>query len=91
MRGGEPDEWDGPTGARLNHLDAYLKLLDEDRAYFTAADIQSFERYRTQLDDALRALGSYHRHPVLERQGDVVRIGDEIGRASCRERVSSPV
>ena len=28
------------------------------------------------LDDALRALGSYHRHPVLERQGDVVRIGD---------------
>lgn len=28
------------------------------------------------LDDALRALGSYHRHPVLERHGDVVRIGD---------------
>ena len=29
-----------------------------------------------RLQRTLRALGSYHRHPVLERQGDVVRIGD---------------
>ena len=36
-------------------LDAYLKLLDEDRAYFTAADIQSFEKYRSHLDEALRS------------------------------------
>jgi carboxyl-terminal processing protease len=40
--------------ASAHTLDAYLKLLDEDRAYFTASDIQSFERYRTHLDEALR-------------------------------------
>jgi glycerol-3-phosphate O-acyltransferase len=28
------------------------------------------------LDDGLRALGSYHSKPVLERRGDVLRIGD---------------
>ncbi len=28
------------------------------------------------LDDALRALGTYHARPVIERQGDVVRVGD---------------
>ncbi|MBK9029729.1 MAG: 1-acyl-sn-glycerol-3-phosphate acyltransferase [Myxococcales bacterium] len=28
------------------------------------------------LDDAVRALGSYHAHPVLERRGDHLRIGD---------------
>jgi carboxyl-terminal processing protease len=41
--------------ASAHTLDAYLKLLDEDRAYFTASDIQSFERYRTHLDEALRS------------------------------------
>ncbi len=28
------------------------------------------------LDDALRALGGYHSAPVLERRGDMVRVGD---------------
>src|SRR5690606_37656066 len=28
------------------------------------------------LDDAVRALGSYHARPVIEREGDVLRVGD---------------
>lgn len=28
------------------------------------------------LDDAVRALGSYHARPVIERHGDVLRVGD---------------
>ncbi len=35
-------------------LDEYIELLDPNRNYFLAADIASFERYRTSLDDALR-------------------------------------
>lgn len=34
-------------------LDAYLKSLDGGRFYFTQADVDDFERYRTQLDDLL--------------------------------------
>ena len=35
-------------------FDTYLELLDPSRIYFLASDIESFERYRTGLDDALR-------------------------------------
>jgi glycerol-3-phosphate O-acyltransferase len=28
------------------------------------------------VEDGVRGLGGYHRHPVLERHGDVLRIGD---------------
>ena len=28
------------------------------------------------VDDAVRGLGGYHRHPVIERRGDVLRVGD---------------
>jgi len=34
-------------------LDAYLKALDGSRIYFTQADVDEFEQYRTQLDDML--------------------------------------
>jgi carboxyl-terminal processing protease len=34
-------------------LDRYLESLDGMRSYFTAADIEEFERYRYQLDDAI--------------------------------------
>jgi len=32
----------------------YIKLLDPNRSYFLASDIEAFERYQTDLDDALR-------------------------------------
>ncbi|RLT92502.1 carboxy terminal-processing peptidase [Ketobacter sp.] len=35
-------------------LDNYLASLDGGKAYFMASDIQEFERYRAQLDDALQ-------------------------------------
>jgi carboxyl-terminal processing protease len=35
-------------------LDGYLELLDPNRSYFLASDIEQFERFRKGLDDALR-------------------------------------
>ncbi len=35
-------------------FDKYLDTLDGGRAYFMAADIEEFEQYRYQLDDALK-------------------------------------
>jgi carboxyl-terminal processing protease len=35
-------------------LDGYVELLDPNRSYFLASDIESFERFRQGLDDALR-------------------------------------
>ncbi len=34
-------------------LDSYLKSLDGERLFFTAADISSFNQYRNTLDDAI--------------------------------------
>jgi len=35
-------------------LDRYIDALDNNRVYFLASDIESFERYRFSLDDVLR-------------------------------------
>lgn len=35
------------------HLDNYLESLDGGKMFFTAADIASFEQFRTQMDDDL--------------------------------------
>jgi carboxyl-terminal processing protease len=35
-------------------FDGYLELLDPSRVYFLSSDIESFERYRYSMDDALR-------------------------------------
>jgi carboxyl-terminal processing protease len=35
-------------------FDTYLELLDPNRIYFLAGDIEMFERYRNGLDDSLR-------------------------------------
>ena len=35
-------------------FDSYLELLDPNKIYFLAGDVEMFERYRTGLDDALR-------------------------------------
>jgi carboxyl-terminal processing protease len=36
-----------------NMLDSFVKTLDGGRMYFTQADIDEFEQYRTELDDLL--------------------------------------
>jgi carboxyl-terminal processing protease len=35
-------------------FDQYIELLDPNRSYFLASDIAAFQRYETNLDDALR-------------------------------------
>ncbi len=53
----------------------YLDALDPDKLFFTAADIQGFDAYRTRLDDALRkpdlaapfAMFNLYRQRVTER------------------------
>lgn len=36
-------------------LDEYIKSLDNNKTYFTTADLQKFEQYRDKLDDLIRA------------------------------------
>jgi len=36
-------------------LDEYVKGLDNNKTFFTTADLQSFEKYRDKLDDLIRA------------------------------------
>ena len=35
-------------------LDRYIEVLDRDKSYFLASDIEEFEKYRDKLDDALK-------------------------------------
>ena len=43
---------DDEASARM--LDAYLEALDGNRQYFLAADLQQFDVWRTELDDAVK-------------------------------------
>lgn len=36
-------------------LDEYVKSLDNNKTYFTASDLEAFEKYRYRLDDLVRA------------------------------------
>ena len=57
----------------------YLESLDGGKQYFTAADIQRFERYRTRLDDAIRSgdLAPAYEIFALYRQ----RVGERVAYA----------
>jgi carboxyl-terminal processing protease len=57
----------------------YLESLDGGKQYFTAADIQRFDRYRTQLDDAIRSgdLAPAYEIFALYRQ----RVGERVAHA----------
>ena len=44
-------EVDDEVSARI--LDAYIEALDGNRSYFLRSDIEAFEQYRDELDDAL--------------------------------------
>ncbi|MEJ8566946.1 carboxy terminal-processing peptidase [Elongatibacter sediminis] len=48
-------------------FDKYIELLDPNRNYFLASDIEGFERYRDNLDDALR-------HSDLQPAYDVFNV-----------------
>ena len=67
-------------------FDSYLKLLDPNRIYFLQSDIESFERYRHQMDDALRHSDLLSPFEMFNVYSD--RVLDRV--AFARERVKQP-
>jgi len=67
-------------------FDSYLELLDPNRVYFLAGDIESFERYRNGMDDALRHSDLLSAYEIFNVYAERVQQ-----RASyARERVKQP-
>ena len=66
-------------------LDSYLDALDFSRSYFLAGDIQSFERYRHTLDDALKSgnltaayeIFNIYQQRVVERNARIQELLDD--------------
>ena len=54
-------------------FDTYFKLLDPSKIYFLASDVESFERYRTSLDDALRHSDLMPAYEIFNVYADRVR------------------
>ncbi|MGD2129633.1 MAG: carboxy terminal-processing peptidase [Lysobacterales bacterium] len=69
-----------------NIFDSYLELLDPNRIYFLASDIDSFQRYRTGMDDALRHSDLQAPYEIFNVY--VERVLDRVRYA--RERVKQP-
>ena len=67
-------------------FDSYLKLLDPNRIYFLQSDIESFDRYRHQMDDALRHSDLLSPFEMFNVYSD--RVLDRV--AFARERVKQP-
>ncbi len=67
-------------------FDAYLDLLDPSRIYFLAADIESFEHYRSGLDDSLRHSDLLPAYEIFNIYVD--RVQQRVDYA--RERVKQP-
>lgn len=52
-------------------LDNFIELLDANKAYFLASDIESFERYRYKMDDAIwtgLVQPAYHIYSVFKQR-----------------------
>lgn len=47
-----PKELDDEYSSRI--FDAYIKVLDPNKVYFTQEDMDGFEKYRTKLDDLIK-------------------------------------
>lgn len=47
-----PKELDDDYSSRI--FDAYIKVLDPNKVYFTQQDMDGFEKYRTKLDDLIK-------------------------------------
>lgn len=67
-------------------FDRYLELLDPNRSYFLASDIQTFERYKQGLDDALRHSDLLPAYDIFNVYRD--RVQQRVDFA--RERVQQP-
>jgi carboxyl-terminal processing protease len=67
-------------------FDHYLELLDPNRIYFLASDVEMFERYRTGMDDALRHSDLMSAYEIFNVYVDRVRQRVEY----ARNRVAQP-
>ena len=67
-------------------FDSYLDLLDPSKIYFLASDIETFERYRTSLDDALRHSDLMPAYDIFNVYTD--RVQQRVNYA--RDRVQKP-
>jgi carboxyl-terminal processing protease len=67
-------------------FDNYLKLLDPNRIYFLQSDIDAFEPYRHQMDDALRHSDLLTAFEIFNRYSD--RVLERVEYA--RKRVDEP-
>lgn len=67
-------------------FERYLELLDPNRSYFLASDIQTFNRYRESLDDALRHSDLLPAYDIFNVYRERVKQRVEY----ARERVQQP-
>jgi carboxyl-terminal processing protease len=67
-------------------FDNYIELLDPNKIYFMAGDIESFERYRTGMDDSLRHSDLAPAYEIFNRY--IERVRQRVDYA--RERVKQP-
>ena len=66
-------------------FDGYLKLLDPNRVYFLATDIEVFERYRSGLDDALRHSDLLPAYEIFNVYVDRVRQRANYSRSRVQQ------
>jgi len=66
-------------------FDRYLELLDPNKVYFLATDIDVFERYRSGLDDALRHSDLLPAYEIFNVYVDRVRQRADFSR-SCLQQ-----
>ena len=67
-------------------FDSYLELLDPNKIYFLSGDIETFERYRNGLDDALRHSDLLPAYEIFDIY--VARVLQRVTYA--RKRVQQP-
>jgi carboxyl-terminal processing protease len=67
-------------------LDSYLEMLDPNRSYMLASDVESFERFRYGMDDALRHSDLTPAFEMFNVYSD--RVHQRVSYA--RERIKEP-
>ena len=67
-------------------FDSYIELLDPNKIYFLAGDIEMFERYRTGLDDSLRHSDLAPAYEIFNVYIDRVRQRVDYARERVKEK-----
>ena len=66
-------------------FDSYLELLDPNRIYFLAGDVEMFERYRSGMDDALRHSDLQSAYEIFNTYVDRVRQRAAFARNRAKQ------